>query len=90
MGHFVTPAYVGFHADGKRCCKKIYVEDMQIMNRARCSLHRRISLSWIERNSRVEKVGPLIGRKSYGAFPKLGVPFLGVPRIRIIVFWGLY
>ena len=23
-------------------------------------------------------------------FPKLGVPFLGVPIIRTIVFWGLY
>ena len=27
--------------------------------------------------------------RKHGAFPKLGVPFLGVPRIRIIVFWGL-
>ena len=26
----------------------------------------------------------------YGGFPKLGVPFLGVPIIRTIVFWGLY
>ena len=26
---------------------------------------------------------------SYGGFPKLGVPFLGVPIIRTIVFWGL-
>ena len=25
-----------------------------------------------------------------GGFPKLGVPFLGVPMIRTIVFWGLY
>ena len=25
----------------------------------------------------------------YGDFPKLGVPFLGVPIIRTIVFWGL-
>ena len=24
----------------------------------------------------------------YGDFPKLGVPFLGVPIIRTIVFWG--
>ena len=26
----------------------------------------------------------------FGDFPKLGVPFLGVPIIRTIVFWGLY
>ena len=26
----------------------------------------------------------------YGGFPKLGVPFLGIPIIRTIVFWGLY
>ena len=26
----------------------------------------------------------------YGGFPKLGVPFLGVPIIRNIVYWGLY
>ena len=26
----------------------------------------------------------------YGGFPKLGVPFLEVPIIRIIVLWGLY
>ena len=26
----------------------------------------------------------------FGGFPKLGVPFLGVPIIRTIVFWGLY
>ena len=26
----------------------------------------------------------------YGSFPKLGVPFVGVPIIRIIVFWVLY
>ena len=26
---------------------------------------------------------------SYAGFPKLGVPFWGVPIIRIIVFWGL-
>ena len=25
-----------------------------------------------------------------GDFPKLGVPFLGVPIIRTIVFWGLH
>ena len=25
-----------------------------------------------------------------GSFLKLGVPFLGVPIIRTIVFWGLY
>ena len=25
-----------------------------------------------------------------GGFPKLGVPFLGVPIIRTIIFWGLY
>ena len=28
--------------------------------------------------------------KRYGGFPKLGVPFLGAPIIRTIVFWGLY
>ena len=26
----------------------------------------------------------------YGGFPKLGVPFWGVPIVRTIVFWGLY
>ena len=26
----------------------------------------------------------------FGSFPKLGVPFLGAPIIRIIIFWGLY
>ena len=26
----------------------------------------------------------------YGSFPKLGVPFWGSPKIRIIVFCGLY
>ena len=26
----------------------------------------------------------------YGGFPKLGVPLLGGPRLRLIVFWGLY
>ena len=26
----------------------------------------------------------------YGGFPKLGVPFWGVPIIRTIVFWGQY
>ena len=26
----------------------------------------------------------------YGGFPKLGVPFLGVPIIRNLVYWGLY
>ena len=26
----------------------------------------------------------------YGGFRKLWVPFLGVPIIRIIVFWGLH
>ena len=31
--------------------------------------------------------GPL---KYLGGFPKLGVPFLGVPIIRTIVYWGLY
>ena len=25
-----------------------------------------------------------------GGFPNLGVPFLGVPIIRTIAFWGLY
>ena len=27
---------------------------------------------------------------SYGGFPKLGVPFWGVPKIRIIAVLGLY
>ena len=27
---------------------------------------------------------------TYGDFQKLGVPFLGVPIIRTIVYWGLY
>ena len=31
-----------------------------------------------------------MGIKLYGGFPKLGVPFWGVPMIRTIVFWGLY
>ena len=26
----------------------------------------------------------------FGGFPKKGVPFLGVPVVRIIVFWGPY
>ena len=26
----------------------------------------------------------------YGSFLKLGVPFVGVPTIRTIVYWGLY
>ena len=26
----------------------------------------------------------------YGGFPKLGVPFWGVPIVRTLVFWGLY
>ena len=26
----------------------------------------------------------------HGGFPKLGVPSLGVPIIKIIVYWGLY
>ena len=34
-------------------------------------------------------VGKLI-RGHIKGFPKLGVPFLGVPIIRTIVFWGLY
>ena len=29
-------------------------------------------------------------RDSNGSFPKLGVPILGVPIIRTIVFWSLY
>ena len=29
-------------------------------------------------------------RETLGAFPKLRVPFLGVPIIRTIVFWGPY
>ena len=28
--------------------------------------------------------------EKYGGFLKLGVPFWGSPRIRTIVFWGLY
>ena len=28
--------------------------------------------------------------RTYGNFPKLGVPFWGVPIIRTIVYWGLY
>ena len=26
----------------------------------------------------------------YGGFPKIGIPFWGVPKIRILAFWGLY
>ena len=26
----------------------------------------------------------------FGGFPKLGVPLLGVPIVRTIIFWGLY
>ena len=26
----------------------------------------------------------------YRGFPKFGVPFLGIPILRIIAFWGLY
>ena len=26
----------------------------------------------------------------FGSFPKLGVPFLGAPIIRTLVYWGLY
>ena len=29
-------------------------------------------------------------RTVFGGFPKLGVPFWGVPLIRSIVYWGLY
>ena len=31
-----------------------------------------------------------VSRDHIGDFPKLGVPFLGVPIIRTIVFWGLH
>ena len=31
-----------------------------------------------------------LGSRVYGSFLKLGVPFLGVPIRRIIVYWGLY
>ena len=34
--------------------------------------------------------GTCKGSGRYGCFPKLGGTFLGVPIIRIIVFWGLY
>ena len=32
----------------------------------------------------------VLENQSFGDFPKLGVPFLGVPIIRTIVCWGLY
>ena len=40
----------------------------------------------------IRKEAQVISRQSpiYRGFPKLGVPFLGVPIIRTIVFWGLY
>ena len=34
--------------------------------------------------------GTHLAEYKYGSFLKLGVPFLGVPIIRTIVFWGLY
>ena len=32
----------------------------------------------------------LLATMAFGGFPKLGVPFLGVPKGRTIVFGGLY
>ena len=36
------------------------------------------------------EVDPDKNRNLLGGFPKLGIPFLGVPIIRTIIYWGLY
>ena len=35
-------------------------------------------------------IGGYTGVYRVSGFPKIGVPFLGVPIIRTIVYWGLY